>query len=248
MNDNGFNLDFDADFDFSIDFNIDNDFDFEASFDSRYMKPVKVPGIAENKIKYEKAEQLAKSLKIGKNTTQMCLVSGAFIFGDFIEAFVTLNNIHIKRMIISTLSLSQENVDSLNLLCTGGYVDKLDLIVSTFYYSHERHALIPYIYKELDRKDKFQLAVADVHTKICIFETYNGGFVVIHGSANLRSSNCVEQFVIEENKDRYDFLEEFHTDVIEKFKTINKSVRNKAMREIINKPAKKRNELIESVI
>jgi len=229
--DNG--LDTDLDFDFSIDFEIDNDFDFEANFDTRYMKPVKVKSLNENQLKYEKAVDLANGLSIGKNTRQYCIVSGAFIFGDFIEAFVVKNNFHIKKMIISTLSMSQNNVDSLKNLVLGNYVDELKLIVSTFFYSHEKRGLIPYIYKELDRKDKFQLAVADVHTKICMFETHKGGFAVIHGSANLRSSNCAEQFVVEENESLYKFNEEFHESIIDKFKTINKSVRDKSMLNII---------------
>lgn len=230
MNDFGF----DSDFDFSIDFEIDNDFDFEANFETRYMKPVKTKELSESQIKYEKAEQLANSLTVAKNSSQFCIVSGAFIFGDFIEAFVKKNNFHIKKMTISTLSMSQENIDSLKNLIVGDYIDDLEIIISTYFYSHERHNLIPYLYQELDRKDKFQLAVADVHTKICIFETYHGGFVVIHGSANLRSSNCVEQFVVEENEERYNFLNDFHIKVIDKYKTIDKSVRNKAMIGIIN--------------
>lgn len=225
---------FDDNFDFSIDFEIDNNFDFEANFETRYMKPVKTRDLSEAQIKFEKAEQLAKSLQITKNSRQFCIVSGAFIFGDFIEAFITHNNFHIKRMLISTLSMYQENVDSLKNLYLGDYVDELEIIISTYFYAHERRGLIPYIYQELDRKDKFQLAVADVHTKICIFETYNGGFVVIHGSANLRSSNCVEQFVVEENEDLYNFINDFHVKVIDKYKTIDKSVRNKAMVQIIN--------------
>lgn len=231
MADNGFNIEFD--FDFSKDFEIDNDFDFETNFDTRYMKPIKVKDLSENQLKYEKAVDLAKGLEIAKDTRQYCLVSGAFIFGDFIEAFIVKNNFHIKKMIISTLSMSQNNVDSLKNLYLGDYVDELELIVSTFFYSHERRGLIPYIYKELDRKDKFQLAVADVHTKICMFETYKGGFVVIHGSANLRSSNCVEQFVVEENESLYKFNEDFHSKIIDKFKTINRSVRDKSMLNII---------------
>lgn len=229
--DNG--LDFDTDFDFSIDFNIDLDFDFQDNFETRYMKPIKVKSLDEDQLKYEKAEELANKIEMGKNKRQFCIVSGAFIFGDFIEALIVKNNFHIKKMIISTLSMSQNNVDSLRNLYEGDYVDELKIIVSTYFYAHERHSLIPYIYKELDRKDKFQLAVADVHTKICIFETYGGGYVVIHGSANLRSSNCVEQVVIEENEDLYKFNEEFHEQIIDKFKTIDKSVRNKTMINLI---------------
>lgn len=225
-------LNFGTNIDFSIDFNIDFNFDFETSFDTRYMKPVKAVELDENHLLYEKAEKLAKELNIQKNTRQFVLVSGAFIFGDFIEAFVVEKNLSIERMLISTLSVSQENVDSFLNLIKGDYVEKLDLIISDYFYAHERHALIPYIYKQLDKKNIFQLAVASCHTKICMIKTKDGQFIVIHGSANMRSSNCIEQFVIEENESLYKFNEEFHDSIIEKFKTINKSVRNKAIKEI----------------
>ena len=67
-----------------------------------------------------------------------------------------------------------------------------------------------------------------------MIETHKGGFVVIHGSANLRSSNCVEQFVVEENEELYKFNEDFHSKIIDKYKTIDKSVRNATMKKLIN--------------
>lgn len=41
-------------------------------------------------------------------------IAGSFIFGDFIEAFMTINHAITSKMTISTLSMSQENVDSLH--------------------------------------------------------------------------------------------------------------------------------------
>lgn len=127
-------------------------------------------------------------------------------------------------MTISTLSLSQNNVDSLVNLVEADYLQKLNLIVSDYFFSHERHDLVPYMYEELDKNDMFQLSVARVHTKICLIETECGKKITIHGSANLRTSGNVEQIVIERDVDLFDFNKSWHDEIIEKFKTINKTV------------------------
>lgn len=68
-------------------------------------------------------------------------------------------------------------------------------------------------------------ASASTHTKIVLFETLGGKKIVIHGSANLRSSSNIEQFTIEENKSLYDFHLAYHMHIIEKYRTINKEVK-----------------------
>ena len=129
-------------------------------------------------------------------------------------------------MTISTLSLSQNNVDSLHNLLKYGYIDELNLIVSVYFYGNEIRALIPYIYRQLDIDNKFQLAVAGIHTKTCQFETLGGRKVIIHGSANLRSSGNIEQFTIEENPELYEFYDEAFSKVLDKYATIKKPVRH----------------------
>jgi len=217
--------------DFKIDLGGFSDFKLNIfeEFTSRYVKPPVSNDIDEKLLKYSDAKKLADQLILKKNERFFCIVNGSFIFGDFIEAFVVKNNYHIKSMTISTLSMSENNVDSLANLINGNYVDELNLIVSDYFYSHERQNLIPYIYKELDKDNKFQLAIAGTHCKTCIFETYNNGFVAIHGSANLRSSANIEQFVIEESESLYLFNKEYQDNIIKKFKTINKAIRGKQL-------------------
>lgn len=107
----------------------------------------------------------------------------------------------------------------------------INLIISDYFYAHERGSLIPYIYDNLDKEDRFQLASASSHTKITMFETLGGKKIVMHGSANLRSSSNIEQFTIEENPGLYDFHFEYHKRIIEKYLTINKDIkRNKSLR------------------
>ena len=96
--------------------------------------------------------------------------------------------------------------------------------MSAYFYSHERHSLIPYIYEQLDN-GAFQLAVARAHTKTCQILTKGGKKIVIHGSANMRSSQNIEQFTIEENKPLYDFYEAYFEELLDKHKTINYGIR-----------------------
>lgn len=103
--------------------------------------------------------------------------------------------------------------------------------MSAYFYSHERRGLIPYIYKRLDVENRFQLAVAGVHTKTCQFRTLGGRYVVMHGSANLRSCGNIEQFTMEENRELYDFYD----GIVERYKTINKQIRGNELWEMITK-------------
>lgn len=192
---------------------------------TRYIKPKKIKSASEKFLKYKNAAELAKNINFQENNRFFCYVDGSFYFGDFIEAFIVEKNIHVKKMTISTLSMNQNNIDSLYNLLNGNYIEELNLIISDYFYTHERHDLVKYIYDRLDFNDKFQLAVAGTHCKIVSFETMCGRKFVIHGSANLRSSANIEQFMFEESEDLYNFNDEIQSSIIEQFYTINKSVR-----------------------
>lgn len=197
--------------------------------ENRYMKPKRHNPKQGRFILYDNAVKLAKELRLDFGERSDVIVGGDFIFGDFIEAYVTTYMAKCRKMTISTLSMNQNNIDSLQNLLELGFVDELNLIVSVYFWSNERHSLIPYIYDKLDIGDKFQLAVADIHTKTAQFETLGGRKIVIHGSANLRSSGNIEQFTIEENPEIYDFYDGVFTGIIEKYAVINKPIRRKEL-------------------
>ena len=209
--------------------------DDDKRMETRYMKPYLPDTFRQEDILYENALTLAKHLTLEKGQMANVIVSGAFIFGDFLEAYITHHMAKVKRMTISTLSLSQENVDSLQNLLDNGYLDHLDLIISAYFYAHERHALVPYLYEHLDHQNRFQLSVCGSHMKTVHFETTGGKKIVIHGSANLRSSANIEQFTIEENPALFDFYEEVTRKIIDKFKTINKPIRGQPLWDTITR-------------
>jgi hypothetical protein len=202
---------------------------------SRYFAPKKSKEIHEKFLKYRNAELLANDINFNENNRYFVIIDGSFFFGDFIEAFIVKHNIHVKKMTISTLSMNKNNVDSLANLINGNYIDELNLLLSDYFYGHEKHDLIPYIYETLDIDNKFQLSFAGTHCKICIFETVNGRKFVFHGSANLRSSSNIEQIMLEESEGLYDFMDEIQNNILQEYKTINKSLRgNKLWQKVQN--------------
>lgn len=229
-------LSFDADFEDS-DF---GDFSETEEEETRYIRPLKRRFRTDNEILYQNAEKLAKEVKIGFGEAFYAMVSGNFIFGDFLEAFVYHNNLSIKEMHVSTLGLSANNVQSLlSFLETyqshGVGVKKLTLHISDYFFGHERKkgGLIQYIYQELDKPEfDFQLVVCRTHIKKTIFETEKGGKIVMFGSANMKSSDNLENFMIEENPELYDLSYDFFRKITERYKTINKSIKSRELRTL----------------
>jgi len=178
-------------------------------------------------VKFENAKKLSKELLVFKKERYYCIVDGDFIFGDFIEAFITVRNMDVKELTISTSSLSRENVYSLFNLLKLNYVESLNLIVSDQFFSYEKDNLIPFIYENLDFDNRFQLSVCANRSKIILIESeYDGGRkYVIQTSANLNSTNNIEQFCIEENEELFDWNKNILDGIIEKFKTIEKEGR-----------------------
>ena len=195
---------------------------------ARFIEPHDCEEIDEWRVKYSNAERLAKDIgACNEGFRAFCILGGKFIFGDLIEAMIVQNNWYVDDLTISTLSMSQDNVDSLANLINGDYVKSLNIILSHYYFANERHAagLMPYLYEQLDVKDVLQVAVASVHTKICMIRTACGNKITIHGSANLRTSSNIEQIVIEHSPSLYDWCHAVHAGIIERHKTINKPVR-----------------------
>lgn len=200
---------------------------------SRYGRPRLNPYV---RVDYEYAEQFAEAFEFSPDMRVFAFVSGNFIFGDFIEALVATGKVGIKRLTIQTLSMSQENIDSLRNVIEymGGELESLHLVMSDYWYAHERNpqtGLVPYLFQELDVVPDFRAAFASVHTKIVTIETLYGNKLVIHGSANFRSSRNVEQVCIEADPGLYDYVEGFTARILDAYDVVNHGVkRNKSLR------------------
>jgi hypothetical protein len=128
-------------------------------FSKEEKRYIKCPISKVQVVKFENAKKFSKELLIFKNERYYCIIDGNFIFGDFIEAFITVRNMNVKELTISTSSLSEVNVYSLHNLLKMNYVESLNLIVSDQFFSYEKDNLIPFIYENLDFENRFQLSV-----------------------------------------------------------------------------------------
>lgn len=201
----------------------DDDDDSDEMHDCRYIRPVLHP-VPRRTVRYEKAAALARDLGLLKKHERVdAIISGKFIMGDFIEAYMVEHDLHTERLLISTLSYNENNVDSLLNLLDGGYVDTLDIVVSPYFFAHERNTLIRYTYEKLDNEqNRLQLAVAPVHTKTYQFITDEGLNLIFHGSANMRANANFENMIFEESEQTFKFYADFYDEILREFPTIQK--------------------------
>lgn len=227
----------DLDLDLDLDGFSDGDVSLVAN---RYVLPKiqrKVKSVA---VKHDNAQafvsEVGKSILAGE--TVHALLSGNFIFGEIFEALAVQNNVLIEDLTASTLSISQENIDSLHNLMEADYIGTLNLIVSDYYWSYNRQNA-PYIYEKLDIDGRFQLAVSGTHTKITLLKI-NGKKIVCKGSANFRSSRSVEEVTFETNEELYDFHMAWHEEILREYGTIKKAIRASMLFDVIVRNTKGR--------
>ena len=225
-----------ADFAFDIDL-ADLDFDIDDfSFDeaqplddkTRILQPRIDKSIFTQTVHFNHALEFAEKIDLSGKTRTFAWVSGAFIFGDIPEALWRQRHVDIKAMHIATLSISEENIDSWAGLMkyADPPIERFDLLCSAYFYSHYKWTLVPEMYKRLDSGDRFQVAFGGYHTKMILIETHHGNNLIIHGSANTRSSANVEQIMVEVNQpELYNFNRDLIHDICTRYGTINHNAR-----------------------
>ena len=202
----------------------------------RYLLPRVYSQMIKKPVLWDYAIDFAKGLDLRPGYRAMCFVSGNFILGDVIEALVTLGRVNLRRLTIQTLTFSQENVDSLWNVCDmSPDLESLRIIAGGYFWAHEHKpgGVIPYLLQELDQGDVLEIAFAAIHTKIISFETTDGLHVVMHGSANLRSSRSIEQLMVECDDDLYECVEHFAGKVIDSYSIIDKTKSKSAGRGML---------------
>lgn len=213
-----------ADFEFCLDgFKLSEDVEpTQAAFYSRPIVHAPQP------VCYEHAEAFARDIELVADHETFAFVSGNFVFGDFMEALVDLGKLSVRRMDIMTLSMNDENIDSIRNICEWEGVESLGIVLSDYWYAHERNGLVPYLFGELDI-DGMELRVgfAGVHCKTWTVETRNGHFMTVEGSANLRSSRNIEQVHISPDKGLYRFVTDFTDKIIGIYDVVNAESRRK---------------------
>lgn len=166
-------------------------------------------------VTYDNAIDMCRGMHLCEGYRMFAFVSGNFVFGDLLEAMTVTRRWDIDRITIQTLSLNKYNIDSIANMVEMNHIREVRLVVSYYWWANYVSAkkgdvsLVNYLHDTLAPMTDLHVAVMRTHSKVVSVLTKNGGKVVIHGSANLRSSDNVEQVCVECDPELYDFVEAF---------------------------------------
>ncbi len=140
------------------------------------------------------------------------MLRGNFVLGEMLIALSEAH--HVKKMVISTLSMNVDNAQKLAEQVKRGNIDKLDMFISQYFAHIEK--IYPRCYKHL--KDAgASITIGKLHTKVFLVHTEDN-YYVFTGSGNLRSSDSVEALAIFNDKVAFDFYEECFNELNENLK------------------------------
>lgn len=207
------------DFDFSslsFDFDLFGDSDDE---DKETRELIKTAKLSFRPVVFENALDMAKEIDLTQD--YFALVSGAFVFGDLLEALCWKKALRPKKLYVTTLGLSPDNVDSLVNMTDYLFVPEINLIISSYYASVERNKNIPYMIDQFSGRN-INVAVCANHAKLALWECEEQSFLMF-GSANLASSANLEVFAMTHDPETVGFTKRLLSGIMKKWTVIRGS-------------------------
>lgn len=133
------------------------------------------------------------------------LSTGGFSAISFIR-FVARRTV-IRRLTVSTLRVGKKEMQSMNVLHSGQRLDRAEFIIGSFMKNDSktgrRYGYYD-LFEQICRKNGWAFAVAQNHSKLLLFNTDAGKFV-IETSSNLNENPKMEQFSFERSTELYEF-------------------------------------------
>lgn len=130
------------------------------------------------------------------------VMDGRFSAWSLATAIVDLLDEPVDQLTISTLGFNRENAASLIELLDAGKVREVLLNVSN-YFRHSDRTIFADIRRELESRGQ-RVVVTRSHAKLILLRTATRS-IVVESSANLRSSQNYEQFLISDDAALLDF-------------------------------------------
>jgi hypothetical protein len=121
------------------------------------------------------------------------ILRGDFVLCDLVPAIIARRG-RCEALHIATLGLSAANAECLVTLQERGEVGSFDVLCSHYFQQVDKATTYREVAAKLEGKGR--LMVARNHAKVICLPTAGGDHFVIEGSANLRSSDNVEQIAI----------------------------------------------------
>ena len=171
-----------------------------------------------DKIICEKSRDLTKIIGEGleKNTQYRFVTDRSFnaiVVVDYILQKFEIEEIIIAvyRMNLAAVNKLKQIIDDNNIICK--------ILLSVFFRENRKYERWVYELKEYSEKNKnAEIGFANSHAKVCLCKTKDLRFIVFEGSGNLSHNERIEQYVLEDNEQAYNFHKEWILETINKQK------------------------------
>lgn len=130
-----------------------------------------------------------------------CILRGDFVICDLIPLIVRARG-RCPHLRLATLGLSTANAECLRSLQKEGLVGDITLVASHYFQQVDKTTTYRRVMTILGNAAK--VIVTRSHAKVFLIPTERGDWFTIEGSANLRSSDNLEQIVIFNDKETHD--------------------------------------------
>ncbi len=129
-----------------------------------------------------------------------CVLPGNFIFAEILTQLAEI--MKPQTMSIATLSLSRQNVDAIASALDLGHIGTLNFLISEYFCATNKE--IAAHMQQAAKSRRWRIGAKRSHAKIALL---SAGHIVIETSANLRSSQSIEQASVFNDRE----LHTFHT-------------------------------------
>ena len=153
-------------------------------------------------IRPENAACIVANLPAGPGDRTHCVLRGDFVLCDMIPQVIAASGGECDHLRIATLGMSVANADTLACLVERGAVRKLTVVVSHYFQQVDKTTTFRTVSERL--AGKARLAVTRSHAKVILIPTLRDAYV-FEGSANLRSSDNLEQMLVVNDRETHDF-------------------------------------------
>ena len=146
--------------------------------------------IRQKYVRVGNADTLAALLPTAPDEVTHAITPGDFIFCDLLTSVCRTRKPITLR--IATLSMSKANVDSLTAELTAGNVGSIAILISNFF-EKTNVGIFQHLTKAAADHPALTIATERTHAKVALFQFGKNDRLTIETSANLRSSQNIEQ-------------------------------------------------------
>ncbi|MDP1589633.1 MAG: hypothetical protein Q8M07_17905 [Prosthecobacter sp.] len=131
-----------------------------------------------------------------------CVLRGDFVLCELIPLIIAHRGA-CSHLRVATLGLSAANAEQLANLFTAGLIGELTIVASHYFQQVDKTTTYRQICAIL--AGKARIVITRSHAKVILLPTAGGDHYIIEGSANLRSSDNLEQMLILNDQETHDF-------------------------------------------